>query len=165
MARARGGKPWSQGGKYAWNPGRNTLKLDTSGLYDILAQVEALGGNVERVVENVLKDAVGQITNDTLAATIKPNFPARGVYSHGWTRDEIVQETEVHWEGRKAWMPVGFDFSKPGSGGYLITGTPKMQPVTELNKIYKQKRYMSVLQKQMLDHCYSILVNMWGNKK
>ena len=158
----RGGARWSAGGKYAWNPNRNTLKLDTSGFTQILIQIEEAGGRIDRVVETVLRDAVKKITTDTLAATIKPNFPARGVYSQGWTMESIIQDTEVHWEGKKAWMPVGFDFAKPGSGGFLITGTPKMQPVTELNKIYKQKRYMAMIQREMLNHCYNIWWHVWG---
>ena len=56
---------------------------------------------------------------------------------------------KVEWSGTVAEVGVGFDYSMPGAGGFLITGTPKMQPNRELNRIYKQKKYMRQIQSDM----------------
>ena len=54
---------------------------------------------------------------------------------------------QPEWDGFVASVSVGFDFSVPGAGGYLITGTPKMAPDKQLHKIYKGKKYMQEIQK------------------
>ena len=129
--------------------GRTTLILDTSGFERYLARLQTLSGNVERTVERALKDSAEQIRDDTLEAIAKPHLPALGKYSHGDTKKSVVTDTTPHWEGRTAWVPIGFDFSKPGAGGYLITGTPKMQPDKKLHAMYKQKKYMADIQRHM----------------
>lgn len=128
---------------------RNTLRLDTSGFEGILRKLDSLGGNVGRAVDDALGKAAKTIAISTEAAVDNTNLPATGKYSRGLTKESIIRDAQVRWEGQVAWVPVGFDFSKPGAGGYLITGTPRMQPDRELNRIYKQKRYMNLIQKGM----------------
>jgi hypothetical protein len=55
------------------------------------------------------------------------------------------------WSGSIAEIGVGFDFDKPGAGGFLITGTPRMAPDKALNKIYKSKKYMKDVQQEMIE--------------
>ena len=126
---------------------RNTLRLDTSGFEGILRKLDSLGGNVERAVDDALGKAAETIAMSTEAAVDNVNLPAGGKYSIGLTKESIIRNAQVKWDGDTAWVPVGFDFSKPGAGGFLITGTPRMKPDYELNKIYKQKRYMNLIQK------------------
>ena len=130
---------------------RNTLKLDTSAFQGLLTKLEGMGGNVKEVVNKALSEAGHKIATDTEQAISYPNLPARGKYSTGDTMRSIIRDFAVRWEGETAWIPVGFDFSKPGAGGYLISGTPKMQPDKELNRMYRQKKYMAEIQKQMSD--------------
>ena len=130
---------------------RTTLRLDTKGFDRMLKELEAAGGDVKRAVDEALTKASAKITQDTKAAMAQPNLPARGEYSTGDTMDSIIQDARVEWEGSVASIPVGFDFSKPGAGGFLITGTPRMQPNKELQKMYKQKKYMGEIQAQMSD--------------
>ena len=89
---------------------------------------------------------IAQSTENAISAA---NLPAGGKYSKDTTKESIIRDAQVKWDGDTAWVPVGFDFSKPGAGGFLITGTPRMKPDYELNKIYKQKRYMNLIQKGM----------------
>ena len=131
--------------------GRNTLKLDTSGFNDLLLKLEGLGGDVKRAVQDALSQSAETIADDTENAMAPSNLPAKGKYSTGLTKEAIIRDYRVRWEGNVGWVPVGFDFSKPGAGGYLITGTPRMQPDKELNKMYKQKRYMRKIQEDMSD--------------
>lgn len=130
---------------------RNTLKLDTSGFEEMLKKLDSLGGNVKKAVEDALIQSAETIKEDTIAASEAANLPASGKYSSGSTRESIVSDSQITWEGMIASVPVGFDFSKPGAGGFLITGTPRMQPDRALNRMYKQKRYMKQIQEDMGD--------------
>lgn len=115
----------------------------------MIKRLDSLGGDVRGAVGEALGKAAETVRQDTIAATQKPNLPRQGKYSKGATMQSITSDTSVHWEGQTAWVPVGFDFSRPGAGGYLITGTPKMQPASQLHRMYKQKRYMLEIQKQI----------------
>lgn len=128
---------------------RNTLRLDTSGFEGLLRRLESLGGNVDQAVENALTSAGKTIENDTREAMKRPYLPAKGQYSSGDTEKSIIKNPAVQWDGSTAWIPVGFDFSKPGAGGFLITGTPKMAPDPKLKQIYKGKKYMKAIQDSM----------------
>lgn len=130
---------------------RNTLRLDTKGFERMLQDLDAAGGDITRAIDEAFSKASAKITQDTKAAMAKPNLPAGGKYSDGTTMQSIVQDARVEWEGFVASIPIGFDFSKPGAGGFLITGTPRMQPDKELHKMYKQKKYMNEIQKEMSD--------------
>lgn len=141
---------------------RNTLRLDTSGVERMLAELEAMGANVQQTVEEALTKAGAKISADTEAALAPGNFPARGVYSTGDTLASVIRDATVEWEGTVGSIPVGFDFSKPGAGGYLITGTPRMQPDKELNRMYKQKKYMAEIEKMISDVVFEAMKKEWG---
>lgn len=128
---------------------RNTLKLDTKGFEQLLIKLDSVGGNVQDVVTKALEEAGQKIGEDTHKAMQQQYLPAGGKYSKGTTEKSIVDSPQVEWSGNKASIDVGFDFGKPGAGGYLITGTPKMQPNKELNRMYKGKKYMKEIQEQM----------------
>ena len=130
---------------------RNTMRLDTSGFEVLLKRLDDLGGNVKGAVSDALQQVAETIKEDTIEAVDASNLPAHGRYSSGATKESIIRDTRVRWEGDVGWVPVGFDFSKPGAGGYLITGTPRMRPDAALNKMYKQKKYMQWLQKGIED--------------
>lgn len=143
---------------------RNTLKLNTSGFEPLLKKLDGLGGDVRQAVDEALTKASAKIAQDTVTAMAPANLPARGKYSQGDTKQSIIQDAQITWDGLVASVPVGFDFSKPGAGGYLITGTPKMQPDKELHKMYKQKKYMSEIQNEISDIIMNhIIKQMEGN--
>ena len=130
---------------------RNTLRLDTSGFEEMIHKLDVLGEDVVPVVEKALTEAGEQINKDTIRALSDQYLPAHGRYHRPGrsTEQSVVQDARVTWEGTKAWIPVGFDFAKDGAGGYLISGTPKMRPDKELNRIYKGKKYMKGIQELM----------------
>lgn len=130
---------------------RNTLVLSTAGFDEYIAKLERLEVSLKPIVEDALTQAAETITDDTIDAMAKPNLPRGGKYSTGKTKESIVKNPRVKWSGPVAEIGVGFDYDKPGAGGYLITGTPKMQPDRELNRIYKSKRYMNAIKKDMAD--------------
>ena len=141
---------------------RNTLRLDTSGFEKLLIKIEEMGGDVNKAVDDALTQAAGTIEEDTYAALGNGSLPAGGKYSHGDTKAAVVKGAQIEWAGQVASIPVGFDFSLPGAGGYLITGTPRMRPVAALNKMYKQKRYMRQIQEDISDVLWDYLDAKWG---
>lgn len=138
---------------------RNTLKLDTSGFVEMLRKLDSLGGDVKKATQDALLQASETIYEDTIDAMQKSNLPAGGKYSRGTTMESIIRDAQVTWEGLVGSVPVGFDFSKPGAGGFLITGTPKMQPDKELHRMYKQKKYMRDIQNDMGDVIMDFVTN------
>lgn len=129
----------------------NTLKLDTSGFEGMVRHLQELGGEVQKAVTDALQQAAETVTEDTQDAVRPPNLPAGGKYSHGDTAASIVTPQVVWIGGVQAEVGVGFDYSKPGAGGFLITGTPRMRPDDALQRIYKRKTYMRNLQQDMCD--------------
>lgn len=128
---------------------RNTLRLDMSGFKELLTKLDKLGGDVPGVVEDALMQAAGTIADDTLTALDNANLPAGGKFSGGDTKAAVVTNPRVEWSGTTASVGVGFDYNKPGAGGLLITGTPKMKPDYALQKMYKKKGYMQKIQDDM----------------
>ena len=131
--------------------GKNLLKLDVSGFEEYIQKLEKLEADIKPIVEDALNQAGETITDDTFDGVSKSNLPRGGEYSTGKTRESIIKNPRVKWEGTTAEIGVGFDFNKPGAGGYLITGTPRMAPDKALNRIYKGKKYMKDIQKDMID--------------
>ena len=131
--------------------GKNLLKLDVSGFEEYIQKLEKLEADIKPIVSDALNQAGETITDDTFDAVSDSNLPRGGEYSTGKTRESIIKNRRVKWEGTTAEIGVGFDFNKPGAGGYLITGTPRMAPDKALNRIYKSKKYMKDIQKDMID--------------
>ena len=136
------------------------VKLDTSGFAEILNRIDRLGGDVNRIVEKELKEAGDKINRDTAEAMSPGNLPAHGRYSTGATRESVITDAQVTWDGSKAFVPIGFDFSKPGAGGFLISGTPRMRPNPVLNKMFRQKKYMAEIQKEMQEAAWDEVLRL-----
>ncbi len=133
--------------------GKNMLKLDTSGFDEYVAKFQKLGADLRPIFTDALTQAAETITEDTIEGMKDQYLPAHGEYHHTGrpTEKSIVTHPEVTWNGTVAEVAVGFDFSKPGAGGFLITGTPRMSPDKKLNQIYKGKRYMSNIKNDMIN--------------
>jgi hypothetical protein len=94
-----------------------------------------------------MEEAAEKVQQDTIAAIQPVNLPGKGRYSTGDTLNTVIRDPKTKWEGSVGEIPIGFDKTKPGAGGWLITGTPKMRPDYALEKIYGTKRYESELKK------------------
>lgn len=128
---------------------RATLNLNTKGFEELIVKLDELGGNLQEVVEDALNQAGETIRDDTLDAIKKGNLPAKGKYSKGYTEKSVIRNPRTQWAGTTASIAVGFDYGKKGSGGYLITGTPRMRPDRELNRMYKGRKYMKDIENDM----------------
>lgn len=131
--------------------GRNVLKLDTSEFDAYAEKLDRLGADLKTIFTDALEKVGETIGKDTLDAMADSNLPAGGKYATGQTKSTVVKNPKVEWSGMRGSIGVGFDFGKPGAGGYLITGTPRMRPDNELNKIYKRKKYMNDVKKDIME--------------
>ncbi len=142
--------------------GRNTLKLSFKGFEEYAAKIEDAGGSLKEVFTDALSQAGETIGEDTMDAISTGNLPAGGKYSDGQTADSVIQNPPVEWNGTVGSIGVGFDYGKPGAGGFLITGTPKMKPDAPLNKMYKGSRYMKGIQDDMKEVFDDALSRLMG---
>lgn len=128
-----------------------TLKLDLKGFSELVTKLDGLVDDVRPVVSEALEKAAHKVETDTIAALAKAELPAHGKYSRGDTERSVVTGARAEWSGNQAEIGVGFDYDKPGAGGYLITGTPKMKPDKKLNAMYKGKKYMRDVESEMAE--------------
>lgn len=127
------------------------LSIEFNGFAEYAEKIDRLGGDLQPIFDKALTQAGETIQADTMAALADTNLPAGGKYSTGDTKASVITNIVVNWLGTVGEMPVGFDKSKPGSGGFLITGTPRMRPDMALNKIYRQSGYSRKIKKQIED--------------
>lgn len=128
---------------------KNKFQFDFGALSDIIEKLDKAGAELEKVLTEVLEDTAEEITQDTITALAPAYLPAGGKYSTGETLASVIRNPKVEQKGSILEIGVGFDKSKPGAGGWLITGTPKMQPDMKLNEIYVGKKYERKMMKNI----------------
>ena len=117
----------------------NKMKLEIYGFDEMITRLDGVGANVKDFVTESLEavgEDVGVMTKEALT-----NLPAGGKYSTGDTEASVITNPKVEWQGSVASIGMGFDYSKAGAGGFLISGTPRMRPVQGLVSIYKRKTF------------------------
>ena len=122
---------------------KSAIEIDFGVFEDLADQLEKLGADLKECFAEAMEKEGKKVAEDTVKAVADVNLPAEGKYSSQQkeTKASIIMDPKVEWSGSEAVLPLGFDKSKPGAGGFLITGTPKMDPDYALEKIYSQKRY------------------------
>lgn len=146
------GRNWTgvkgnKGGKLKRNHG---IYVDWNPFEAYAETIDRLGGSLQAIFTDALEQAAETVRDDTIDAIAPANLPARGKYSTGDTAASVVQDVSVTWSGPIGEVPVGFDFSKPGAGGFLITGTPRMAPDYALEDMFVRKKYMRQIQEDMM---------------
>lgn len=140
----KSGKKWNKGGSMSR---KNMISIDWSNFEEYAEKIEALEGDLKSVFSKAMQEAAEKVQQDTRAAIEAANLPAGGKYSSGDTKESIITDLIPNWEGSVAEVGLGFDKTKRGAGGWLITGTPKMRPDYALEKIYGTKRYENEIKK------------------
>jgi hypothetical protein len=148
-SRNRTGAKWTKGGSMSRKKG---FYIDFSNFEEYAEMLENLGADLKEIFESAMEQAAEDVQEDTIAAVAKGNLPAGGKYSQGDTEDAVIRNPKVEWQGTVGEIKLGFDKTKPGAGGFLITGTPKMQPDYALEKIYGSKSYENKIKKQIEEH-------------
>ena len=140
----KSGIKWNKGGSMSR---KNMISIDWSNFEEYAEKIEALEGDLKSVFSKAMQEAAEKVQQDTRAAIEAANLPAGGKYSSGDTKESIITDLIPNWEGSVAEVGLGFDKTKRGAGGWLITGTPKMRPDYALEKIYGTKRYENEIKK------------------
>ena len=152
----RGKNKGSKGGS------RIKLSLDVKGFEELITKFDELQGDIKSALTETLEDIGEDIGQRTYEAMDKSNLPAKGKYSTGDTIKTIVRNPKVEWSGAIAEINVGFDKTKPGAGFLLITGTPRMSPVYELEKIYVHNEYNKWVNKQIRESFNELIAEKMG---
>ena len=134
------GIKWNKGGSMARNNG-GKFSIDFSSFEEIARQLESMDLDLRDAVGEAVEMAANEVQDEVRKAVEKPNLPARGDYSSGDTAESVIDNPKVEWSGYIGEIGLGFDKSKPGAGGFLITGTPQFDPVKGLQKIFVGKSY------------------------
>lgn len=140
------GRRYSQGGT---KRRKNSINIDFSAFERYAEKLEDLNADLVPVFSEAMEKAGKKIAEDTNTAVQAANLPAAGNYSRGATRESIINDPRITWSGDLGTMPLGFDKTKPGAGGWLITGTPRMRPDYALEKIYGSKSYERQIKNQI----------------
>ena len=143
------GQRWSKGGKFAR---KNGISIDFSVFEEYAERLDNLGAELQPIFTDVMEQEAETVQEDTITALGSANLPAQGDYSTGDTKKSVDMSPRVVWEGSLGEIGLGFDKTKPGAGGWLITGTPKMRPDYALEEIYSRKKYEKELRKSIMQY-------------
>ena len=128
------------------------ISIDFSAFEDLVEQLDLAGKDLKKVFTDVFEQVADTVQSDTADALSTGNLPAGGKYSTGATRNNLDMDPKPVWMGSIIEVGLGFDKSKRGAGGWLITGTPRMRPVSALEDIYSRKKYARDLRKQIREN-------------
>ena len=117
------------------------ISLDYHAFEDQIHVLKQLSDDYAQIVADAMEEAAKQIQDDTHKALAPANLPAKGAFSNGKTEESVVADVRPQITGTKVSVGLGFDKTMPGAGGWLITGTPKMNPDKALEKIYRGRKY------------------------
>lgn len=137
MANKTGAK-WTKGGSLSR---KSMLSIDFSAFEDLAEKLDKIGADLPKVIGKVMEETATEVQADTLAALDNADLPAGGIYSRGDTVKSVINNVNVKVSGSLLEVNLGFDKRRPGAGGFLITGTPRMQPDRALADIYTNKKY------------------------
>lgn len=131
---------------------KNTLNLKLNGLQQLLVKYAELDSDLKPITERALQTASDAITKEVIIGVQKPSLPSGGKYSSGETEASVIKNPKVQWAGNIAEVGLGFDYAKPGAGGYLIKGrySPTQMPAaSHLNMVFTGKGYMNRVRMDM----------------
>lgn len=131
---------------------KSSIEIDFGVFADLADQLDRLGADLKECFSEVMEEEGKKVAQDTVKAVQEVNLPAGGKYRSRQreTENSIIMEPKVEWSGTLGSIGLGFDKTKPGAGGWLITGTPKMHPDYALEKIFTHKRYESNMKKAIM---------------
>ena len=130
---------------------KSAIEIDFGVFENLADQLDKIGADLKETFSEVMEEEGKKVAEDTVEAAASAHLPAKGAYSTGDTQKAIIMAPKVEWSGSEASIGLGFDKTKPGAGGFLITGTPKMQPDYALEKIYGQKKYERDMKKHIME--------------
>ena len=113
------GLKWNRGGA---KRRKNYISIDFSNFAEYAEKLDRLNADLKKIFGDAMEDAAKQVQEDTRKAVDNANLPAGGNYSDGETKASIIRDVTPKWSGSLGEVKLGFDKTKPGAGGFLITG-------------------------------------------
>ena len=150
----RTGVKWNLGGAKARGKG---IGIDFNAFAYYAEKLDKAGADLIKIFSEIMEMTSEEIQADTLDALAHANLPAQGKYSQGETEKTLEMYPKASVSGSIIECNIGFDKTKKGAGGWLITGTPKMSPDYKLEDIYVRKTYMSKRQKEISNYLSNAL--------
>ena len=121
---------------------KNKIGLELAGFEELIADLDALNGDVKGAVNDSLK-----VAHETVTTKVQTDMKRHK--RTGRTADAIVTTSGVKWEGTTASIDVGFKFQEGLASVFLMYGTPRMKKDTKLyNDIYGSKTKKEIAEKQ-----------------
>ena len=130
---------------------KHSLSLDFSNFAEYAGRLDELNADLKEIFQDAMEQAAETVEWDIMDALADANLPALGKYSQGATEASVIRDAKVQWQGMLGEIPIGFDKTMPGAGGWLITGTPKMRPDYKLEDIFSRRSYERKIKKQIED--------------
>lgn len=155
------GLKWNRGGA---KRRKNYISIDFSNFAEYAEKLDRLNADLKKIFGDAMEDAAKQVQEDTRKAVDNANLPAGGNYSDGETKASIIRDVTPKWSGSLGEVKLGFDKTKPGAGGFLITGTPKMAPDAPLAEMYSGRKYQRQIQKKIEESLQKELDKLGGGK-
>lgn len=107
---------------------KKRLGITFKGFDEMMANLEAVGGDTKRIVEECL-EVVPEIVNPKLKTDMARHNKTRKVVN------SIAEDQHVVWEGTKAKLPVGFKLKHGGWASiYLMFGTARHAPANQYGR-------------------------------
>lgn len=128
---------------------KNRISFQLDGFERMIQELSKVEKNAPRVVADIIEGYAEDICVETEEAMSTENLPAKGTYSTGTTIKSVLKNPKASFDGHKIVVGAGFDNSKDGVGTLLITGTPRMTPNRELERLFVRKGYAKELNKQI----------------
>ena len=161
MANIKGVK-WNKGGSMSRTSkglGSGSFSIDFSNFEEIAAKLESMVMDVRDAVGEAINEVAKEVQEEVQEAVQPPNLPAGGQYGSKAkeTENSIIVNPQVEWSGFVGEIDLGFDKSKPGAGGFLITGTPNHDPAPKLAKIFTTRKYLSDFKKRIEKALHNVI--------
>lgn len=131
---------------------KNSLSIDFSNFAEYAERLDELNADLKEIFQDAMEQAAETVEWDIMDALADANLPALGKYSQGATEASVIRNAKVQWQGMLGEIPIGFDKTMPGAGGWLITGTPKMRPDYKLEDIFSRRSYEKKIMEQIEEH-------------
>ena len=126
---------------------KNRIGLTFRGFEEYAEKIDRLNGDLDNTVKKALQASFDYVSPK--AETAINRHVQTGETKRALKRSEMVQ-----WEGRKAYIKVGFEFPKGMPSIFLMYGTPRMKKDTKLyNAIYgtKTQKEIKQIQKEIFE--------------
>lgn len=126
---------------------KNRIGITFRGFEEYAEKIDRLNGDLDNTVKKALQASFDHVTPKAETAINRH-------IQTGETKRTLKRSETVQWEGRKAYIKVGFEFPKGLPSVFLMYGTPRMKKDTKLyNAIYgtKTQKEIKQIQKEIFE--------------